>query len=125
MEIVKIDGATRVLGKPADWDESQGECVELPIVDHPEGWMVSEWRPTQEELRALIEGGSIRLWVQGSAHPAVFIEAIEQTGAQVAYPTAQLEENAKWLRQTLESLKDTMERQINVCALALDATKGD
>lgn len=123
MEIVKIDGATRVLGKPADWDETQGECVGLPIVDHPEGWMISEWRPTPEELQALIDGGSIRLWVQGSAHPAVSIEAIEYTGAQVAYPTAQLEENNRWLRQTLQTLAETMQQQANVCKLALDATK--
>lgn len=123
MEIVKIEGATRVLGAPADWDNTQGECVGLPIVDHPEGWMISEWRPTQEEMRALIEGGSIRLWVQGSAHPAVSIEAIESTGAQVAYPTAQLEENNRWLRQTLETLHDTLTKQAGVCQLALDATK--
>lgn len=123
MEIVKIEGATRVLGAPADWDESQGICMGLPIVDHPEGWMISEWRPTHEEMRALIEGGSIRLWVQGSSHPAVSIEAIERSGAQLAYPVADAEEQKKWLRQTLTTLTETMRKQADVCQLALDATK--
>jgi len=123
MDICKIDGATRVLGAPADWDNTQGECVGLPIVDHPEGWMISQWRPTHEELRALIEGGSIRLWVQGTVHPVVSIEAIAKDDSQLAYPNAQIEENAKWLRQTLQTLSETLDSQAKLCRLALDATK--
>ena len=123
MEIVKIEGATRVLGAPADWDHNKAECVGLPIVDHPEGWMISEWRPTQEELRALIEGGTVRLWVGGSAHPVVSIEAIAANGEQQFSATAQLEEQNRWLRQTLATLTETLTTQVGVCQLALDATK--
>lgn len=119
MEIVNINGATRILGKPSDWDESKG----LPIIDHPEGWMISEWRPTPLELQALVEGGSVRLWVQGDAHPVVSLEGVDATGAQIIDPTANLEERLRWLRQTLKSLNETLNKQASVCQLALDATK--
>lgn len=123
MEIVKIEGATRVLGAPADWDHNKVECVGLPIVDHPEGWMISEWRPTHEELRALIEGGTVRLWVGGTVHPVVSVEAIAANGEQQFSGTAQLEEQNRWLRQTLVTLTETLTTQIGVCQLALDVTK--
>lgn len=123
MEIVKIDGCTRVLGAPSDWDHTKAECVGLPIFDHPEGWMISEWRPTVEELQALQNGGTIRLWVSGSAHPVVSIEAVAASGEQMRSSTAELEEQNRWLRQTLTSLAETLRKQTDVCQLALDATK--
>lgn len=71
-----IAGATRTLGKPANWDdERDGKCSGLPILDAqlPDGQpvMISAWHPTPEDLRVLQAGGALYLWVYGRAHPVV------------------------------------------------------
>ncbi|KWZ53312.1 hypothetical protein WK57_30455 [Burkholderia ubonensis] len=56
MLIREIEGATRRLGAPADWDQSKSACDTLPIVDVETDngpFMVSAWQPTAEELAAL------------------------------------------------------------------------
>lgn len=69
----KIEGMTRDLGKPRNWDEAtQGTCGSLPIRDERQqsgNVMVSEWKPTAEELRALIAGASVFLEICGTVHP--------------------------------------------------------
>lgn len=78
MEAVKIEGHTRILGKPENWDASQhGECVGLPIKDvliknHPV--MVSEFTLSPEERKQIAEGGNIRLYVWGEGHPPVALD---------------------------------------------------
>lgn len=73
----KIVGYTRTLGAPRNWDErSQGHCGELPILDtvHEESRMqvmMSEWKPTPQELRKLVAGGSLFLTISGTQHPVV------------------------------------------------------
>ncbi|WP_206141828.1 hypothetical protein [Burkholderia sp. Ac-20384] len=74
MLIREIEGATRRLGAPADWDQSKSACDVLPIVDVETDngpFMVSAWQPTAEELAALNAGAPIRLWIQGTNHPVV------------------------------------------------------
>ncbi|WP_063893075.1 hypothetical protein [Burkholderia ubonensis] len=74
MLIREIEGATRRLGAPADWDQSKSACDTLPIVDVETDngpFMVSAWQPTAEELAALNAGAPIRLWIQGTNHPVV------------------------------------------------------
>jgi len=72
-----IRNATRVLGKPTDWDDAEnGPCVGLPILDYEEPstgvkYMISLWEPSPEELKAIIAGAPIKLWVCGVAHPVV------------------------------------------------------
>lgn len=77
MEIGRIEGATRVLGAPKNWDETSKEkCYGLPILDClVEGipCMVSAWKPSPEELKMLIAGESIKLWIYGNSHPVVSI----------------------------------------------------
>lgn len=76
MEIGSIYGATRVLGKPANWDDSQGECSGLPILDRetPQGHvMISEWVPTAEERERLAQGLPVHVWVYGVAHPVLSV----------------------------------------------------
>jgi len=63
--------ATRVLA------ESQDEYHRLAIRDelmdgHPV--MVSLWEPSPAELKTLVEGGSVRLTILGTAHPPVMVE---------------------------------------------------
>lgn len=76
MLIRRIEGCTRVLGAPKDWNHDDIRCVGLPIRDVPtdEGnVMISAWEPTPEEIEALQRGESIKLWVFGTGHPAVYI----------------------------------------------------
>jgi hypothetical protein len=73
----RIEGATRVLGAPGDWDESRsGPCCSLPIRDDViDGvrYMVSAWEPTPEEIELLKAGGALLLGINGIAHPVVFL----------------------------------------------------
>lgn len=67
----------RVLGAPNGWDQQQIECGALPITQvSVEGTtaMVSFWRPSDDELKALNAGASLRLWVYGTAHPPVALD---------------------------------------------------
>lgn len=77
MLIKRIEGATRNLGAPPDWNgEELGKCNILPILDTmtQEGpFMVSAWEPTPDELAALNAGASVKLWVSGRIHPVVTI----------------------------------------------------
>lgn len=76
MMIKCIDGFTRALGAPSDWDGQDTRCGVLPIRDvaHPEGnFMVSAWEPTPAEIEALQRGETLKLWVRGSGHPVVAI----------------------------------------------------
>jgi hypothetical protein len=76
-----IPNYTRVLNKPDNWDESQlGECGALAVADCQDPdtklhYMVSAWKPTESELAALNEGGSVLLYVYGGVHPTVWVAA--------------------------------------------------
>ena len=76
MNPARIEGATRIFNKPANWDEmSDQHCSALAIRDvvDQEGlpYMVSAWTPTPAELKKLIEGETLKLWIQGHNHPVV------------------------------------------------------
>lgn len=74
MEIGNIKGHTRVLGAPPDWNNDEVPVGALAVADvHVDGepWMVSEWRPTADELAHLMANGSIYLWIHGRTHPVV------------------------------------------------------
>jgi hypothetical protein len=76
MDIVEIAGATRHLGAPKDWDPARdGECGSLPIRDEPfapgVNRMVSEWRPSPEEIELLAQGAPLQLHIIGTTHPVV------------------------------------------------------
>lgn len=76
MEIKRIEGATRELSTPIDWDEElSGHCATLPIRDAitPDGrhWMISAWEPSEAEIKAILRGESIKLWIEGKNHPVV------------------------------------------------------
>lgn len=71
MKSQPLADATRRLGAPDNWDhERDGICHTLEIHDR-DGFMISCWKPSAEELKILNEGGYIFLHVQGRSHPVV------------------------------------------------------
>lgn len=75
MLIGRIDGFTRVLGKPEGWPEDK-PCQALHIKDiaiDDGNVMVSAWCPTPQEAVAIAEGGHIHLWIWGTGHPPVAV----------------------------------------------------
>lgn len=78
MLVNRIQGATRNLGKPSDWDDSKGNCVSLPIRDEVLSGgipcMVSSWQPTPEEAERIAAGAPIWLRIVGVSHPPVSLE---------------------------------------------------
>ncbi len=81
MPIIKrIEGATRNLGAPPDWNESDPidptKCHVLPIRDMmtDEGnFMVSAWEFTPAEIERLKAGETLKLGIRGTGHPVVFL----------------------------------------------------
>lgn len=74
MEIVNHSSCNLVIGAPADM--SNGACSSLPVLQHQDEnglWSISFWKPSEEELKQLQEGGYIALWVRASGrqHPVV------------------------------------------------------
>lgn len=77
MDILHPANATRVLAVPQSWDSiEQGDCSPLPVIDYEDGgqpWMLSVWRPSPEDLKALNEGHGITLAILGKSHPVVAV----------------------------------------------------
>jgi len=72
MKAMPIEGATRRLGAPVNWNhEHDGICHTLEIVDQPDGFMVSAWMPTDAERERITKGQPIFLHIQGRTHPVV------------------------------------------------------
>jgi hypothetical protein len=132
MDICKIEGFTRVLGAPQDWDQSKVECQGLPIFDTEDGWMVSQWKPNELEIETLRHGGSLMLWVFGTAHPVVGLDVSAADGVMVSYDAPQTiqqelaHRNAevKLLRLALARLGKTLGDQQRICDIALASTGG-
>lgn len=79
MQIGRIKGATRVLGK------SQG-YFGLPVRDEPINCsvggpgtpsMVTAWLPTPKELEALNAGAPVHVRILGTAHPPIKVDVGE------------------------------------------------
>lgn len=76
MLIGRIEGFTRDLGRPLDWDEeTQGPCASLPIKDIIVGgnnFMESIHEFTPDEITAILNGAKLHLGVSGKTHPVIF-----------------------------------------------------
>lgn len=83
MHAGRIQGATRALGAPADWDKnSQGPCGTLLVRDEKTTAgeaMVSAWFPTPEEIERMKQGAPIYLTLMGRIHPPVSLCVGKQT----------------------------------------------
>lgn len=83
MQIGRIEGATRVLGKQQGYlglpvrDETIDDAVNGPNTRA----MVTAWLPTPAELTALNAGAAIHLRVLGTAHPPVMLSVGLPPGA--------------------------------------------
>ena len=76
MTPVRIQGATRVMRKPVDWDDSKGVCLDLHIrdeVDDAGRSMSSAWSPSAEDIAKIVAGAPIILNILGTVHPPVAI----------------------------------------------------
>ncbi len=72
MKSIPIENATRRIGAPINWNhETDGLCHTLEIVDHPDGYMISAWRPSPAELARMLRGEPVLLWIGGRVHPVV------------------------------------------------------
>ena len=73
----RIENATRFLGKPKDWDDTEnGRCGGLAIRDEIMSGlpvMTSALTPTPDELARLIAGASVHLCIYGTSHPPVSV----------------------------------------------------
>jgi hypothetical protein len=82
----RIEGTTHEFGQPADWDaEKHGECMTLAVRLTDDGCCESAWRPTEDEIRALLKGAPLILRVYGG-QPAVML-----TVEDVSYSRVEIE----------------------------------
>lgn len=81
MRFVQHRSNNRVLGAPTDWDQSKLECGALSVTDvkiEGQAAMLSYWEPDEEDRKILAAGGKIRLFVWGTIHPPVAIDAVPE-----------------------------------------------
>lgn len=76
MDIRKHAACTTVIGAPSDMQD--GSCAGLPVAytqDQYGTWANSFWKPADEELAVLNQGGSVVLQVRagGRQHPVVAV----------------------------------------------------
>ena len=70
-----IEGMTRYLGAPRNWDvKVHGHCGTIPIRDEETtaGYgMTSAWFPTLDEIARIASGAPVYLTIIGRLHPPV------------------------------------------------------
>ena len=78
MKSLPLQNKTRRIGAPENWNhETDGICHTLEVHDR-DGWMISAWQPTAEELRLLNEGNPLLLGIAGATHPVVSLWVAQQ-----------------------------------------------
>lgn len=88
MQIGRIEGATRTLGKSQGYlglplrDETISCTVNGP--DTPA--MVTAWHPTPDELARLNAGAAVHVRILGSAHPPMMVEVGEMPTEEKTSP---------------------------------------
>lgn len=73
MTPIKIKDANFILRAP----EGMENCEDLYASQTEDGYILSRWKPTQEEIFLLADGGSVELWVMGP-HPVVALLAVSR-----------------------------------------------
>ena len=80
MNFIQHPTNNAVLGAPKGWDQSQLPCSALPITRTDMDGLpavVSFWKPTADELKALNAGQSVALWIVGGTMPPVSLTVAE------------------------------------------------
>lgn len=75
MEIGRVEGCTRVLGKSQGYYglPIRDELVNSTVTGPDTPAMVTAWFPTPDELAAINAGAPIHLRIVGTAHPPVMM----------------------------------------------------
>ncbi len=77
MQPVRFNGMTNIYTAPEGHNaERDGEIFDLPVMDDGIS-MTSVWKPTEEELDILVNGGGISLSILGRAQPPVMLGVVE------------------------------------------------
>ena len=77
MEILTLANCNDIIGAPSDMQD--GSCSALPVEKYTDDqggmWCASFWKPSEEEVAVLVNGGVIALHVRaaGRQHPVVAI----------------------------------------------------
>jgi hypothetical protein len=82
MKPVLHETSTHMIGPPLTWEIgaviSEAQPIPVTITDTKDAETIaSYWKPSYEELQALIEGGSIQLILAGAVMPLVSLEVVE------------------------------------------------
>ena len=79
MQIGRIKGATRVIGKSQGYKglPLRDERVNCTVGGAGTPSMVTAWLPTPKELEALNAGAAVHVRLIGSAHPPIMVEVGE------------------------------------------------
>lgn len=74
---VRFNGMTNIYTAPEGHNaERDGEIFDLPVMDDGVT-MTSVWKPSEEELDILVNGGGISLSILGRAQPPVMLGVVE------------------------------------------------
>lgn len=76
MQIGRVNGATRVLGKSQGYMglPLRDEVVNCTVNGEQTPLMVTAWLPTPRELEALNAGAPVHVKIIGTAHPPIMVE---------------------------------------------------
>jgi hypothetical protein len=79
MQIGRISGATRVLGKRQGYTglPVRDEIITCKVGGPDQPSMVTAWLPTPKELEALNAGAAVHVRILGIAHPPMMVEVGE------------------------------------------------
>jgi hypothetical protein len=76
MQIGRVEGCTRVLGKSQGYMglPVRDEVVNAVVTGEGTPTMTTAWLPTPKELEALNAGAPVHVRIVGSAHPPIMVE---------------------------------------------------
>lgn len=79
MQIGRITGATRVLGKSQGYAglPLRDELIHCSVGGEQTPCMVTAWLPTPKELEALNAGAPVQVRIIGTGHPPIMVEVGE------------------------------------------------
>lgn len=76
MQIGRIEGATRVLGKSQGYMglPVRDEVIACTVNGAGQPCMVTAWLPTPDEISAIVAGAPVHVRILGTAHPPILVE---------------------------------------------------